>query len=213
MNSDEFGEWSRYHKAAFPGLGEWLRRNPETLDHWQRALTDVDLEAAKECTDQMLSGEIETPRGYSEHVRTVRTRSKELLYAGREESVPSRIDGEQVYSCHLCLDSGYVLVLDPERGGQELLDWARSDRSQPWPASRCTSVACTCLKGERERERLATRSGENQLPPRKIDRYDTTRHFRCNFQYGNPDAIQTKDWEFQGLIDWIERRYEWLPAA
>jgi hypothetical protein len=210
MIDDEFRDWLRYHKAAFPGLGDWLRKNPDTVAHWERALADVDAEAARDATDAMLAGAVETPRGYTEHVRTIRSMAKEIQFADRDDRRPARIDGYVVYDCALCLDSGFVLVLDAEHGGQDLLDWARGDRRQPRPASRGASVACTCATGESKRHAMANRQEPQR--PRQVDRYDRTRHFRLEFQWANTDRVVARDAtiDVQGLLDWVESRYEFL---
>lgn len=206
MTDSEFGRWLMTHKQAFPGVGDWLRKNPDTVRHWQAAMADVDLDAAEQATAEMLRGDIDSPRGYSDHVRAVRQRAKEIRFADREERRPTRIDGQDTYSCHLCRDSGYVLVLDAGQGGQQLLEWARGDRSQPRPAAKTSLVACTCPTGDAQQQQLRNR--RKPLKPREIDRYDATRHFRCEFQWPNVDTIQGLDGT-KGLQDWEADRFNW----
>jgi hypothetical protein len=209
MTDSEFAQWLVIHKQAFPGVGPWLQKNHTTVGHWQAALEDVDFDAAEQATAEMLRGDIDSPRGYSDHVRAVRQRAKEIRYASCEERRPSRIDGQAVFACSLCLDSGFVLVLDPEQGGQALLDWARGDRSTPHPSAKTAVVACSCEIGGEEQQRLRSRrEPQHHLPPREIDRYDERRHFRCDFQWANTDSVVMKEGPvITGLLEWIGDRF------
>jgi hypothetical protein len=211
VNTSEFREWTKQHSAAFPGIRKWFAEHQETVAHWQAAMVDVDLEAARQATCEMLSGDLEAPRGYSEHVRTVRRRAKELqLFGVRAERDFRRIDGEEVFDCALCRDSGFVLVLDSGTG-QALLDWARNGEEGVKPPIKPTSVACECEAGSTQIDSYRTRKPPRE--PREVARYDPTRVFRMHFQWVNLETIELRDGTCcEGLLEWMERKNDWLAS-
>jgi hypothetical protein len=104
-------DWIRYHSDAFPSVGDWIGKHPETVKFWGKAFDGVDLRDAKAATDEMAAGKLDEPKGYSSHPRVISKRAREL---GSARSSGLRVvDGQRVFGCHLCQDSGYVPVVDP----------------------------------------------------------------------------------------------------
>ncbi len=190
MTEQQFAEWIDYHSDAFPGLSDWFGRNQGTVDHWQRAMLDVDLTAAKEATDLMLAGDIDQPRGYSEHVRVIRKNAREIAFMNDQRDRPKPVDGQPTFFCPLCKDRGTVVVLYPESIAA-ILDWLDKPfdvRNQP-PARKTCAVACSCETGTEFLSRCS----------RKLPMYEERRHFRCESQYP----------AYQDVSDWAEDRNDW----
>lgn len=154
MTENDFETWLAYHRAAFPSLGDWLRKHPETLRFWELPFADVDLAHAKAATDEMASGDLDEPRGYSQHARVIAKRARQIGYGRRQSTV---IDGEKTYSCQRCLDEGYFAVVDP-------VHW-RAGRLRP------CHVLCICTAGDRKAE--LRREG----PRRQTPRFDARKMF------------------------------------
>jgi len=167
MNKPEFDDWLAYHCAAFPGVSDWIRKNTpadateeaKPAVHWRRALHDVEILDAKRATDAMLAGELEEPRGYSSHPRVIRRWCRDYAYGQRRQttSIPTRAEGEEVYSCHQCQDSGTIPIVHPYtiqqvRRGVEFGEVR-------WYSCR---VACECERGEKWRNALIKSNGEKR---------------------------------------------------
>lgn len=172
MTSNDFDAWIKYHSAAFPSLKDWLSRHADTIPFWERPFADVDLRDAKAATDEMAAGTLDEPRGYGQHARVIAARARQI---GSARAAATRVvDGQRVYGCPLCLDEGYVAVVDP-------IHW-RAGRF------RDCAVLCTCGEGDR-RANARLSSGHRRQTPRydarrmhAIDRELTIGQQRAEFQ-------------------------------
>lgn len=111
MTKTEFDEWINYHCQAFPKLREDFESNLRSLAQWFNALKRVRLKSAKEATDEMLGDGVK----FGEHVATVKTYAKKHRGIEGEAEAPTKryIDGERVYTCIACQDSGHNYVFSP----------------------------------------------------------------------------------------------------
>ena len=121
MTNIDYGDWIKYHLAAFPALDKWLASTDESPDtirmrnrHWAKALAAISVEEAKRVTDQLVTGEIESPRGWSAHPTVIRKQVSINRRANREYILdkirPQPIDNEDTFSCFQCRDSGLIDV-------------------------------------------------------------------------------------------------------
>lgn len=156
MTSNDVVDWIRYHSDAFPSVGDWIGKHPETVKFWGKAFDGVDLRDAKAATDEMASGKLDEPKGYSSHPRVISKRARELAFARGGQQV---IDGQRVFGCGLCADSGYVPVVDPVhyRNG----------------TFRACYVICTCGTGDQRAHARPIGNGK----PRQTPRYDRSKMF------------------------------------
>lgn len=157
MTKNDFDSWMKYHTAAFPSVGDWLKKHPETIRFWEMALADASVQDAKAATDEMVSGTLEEPKGYTSHPRSIAKRAREISL-GRKSSLRV-VDGEPVYGCSLCLDEGYVPVVDPVH--------FRDGTFRP------CYVLCTCSTGNRKANHRPDGSGKRRETPR----YDRAKMF------------------------------------
>lgn len=161
MTSNDFEAWIAYHSAAFPTIGDWLRKHPETVRFWEKAFDGIDLRDAKAATDEMASGKLDEPKGYSSHPRVISKRARELAFSRGGQQV---IDGQRVFGCGLCADSGYVPVVDPVhyRNGTFLACY----------------VLCTCGTGDQRAHARPSGGGK----PRQTPRFDKSRMFALDLE-------------------------------
>ncbi len=86
------------------------------LELWVEALADVDLENANRCLSRMVRGDVETPTYASEWDKIIATIRKWC----RNNRLPKLTtdvvcqDDERKFHCLDCLDSGTVVVINPE---------------------------------------------------------------------------------------------------
>ena len=115
MNQDEFISWADYHGKLFSGFAKWYaEQDREAVKAWERGLERLSLDAAKQASEEMLHGDLEEPRGYTKHLQSIRRRAYEIDRDNRPaEQGPQFIDGQRVYSCRLCNDSGIVYIYHP----------------------------------------------------------------------------------------------------
>ncbi len=157
MTSNDFQTWVDYHSAAFPAVADWLRKHPETVKFWAKALDGAELRDAKAATDEMATGTLEEPKGYGQHPRVITKRAREI---GSARSGGLRVvDGQPVYGCPLCHDDGFVPVVDPIH--------FRNGTFRP------CYVICTCHAGDQRAYARPTGSGKRRETPR----YDKRRMF------------------------------------
>ena len=102
MTEPEFWEWYSDYAAAFPGVDAKLGAikddaNPKgeaTLKHWLKAFADVELDDAKEVTNQMVMGEIAVIRDFElgTTAAVVRKHAREIFYqrTAKPEEAPWR---------------------------------------------------------------------------------------------------------------------------
>jgi len=160
VTNNDFNEWLQYHVRAFPAVGDWLKKHPDTVEFWANPFGDVNLVDAKAATDAMAAGRIEDPRGYSKHPVVIARHAKELRRASvRQMTGP---DGERTYSCPICLDEGQVGVVNPVH----------------WKAGRFREcfVYCTCPEGDRKQNRVSSDGRRARIRPR----FDHSRMFKWN---------------------------------
>lgn len=122
MTRDEFQKWLDFHHASFPECNTWMLRQKrfpddtqqplDIKDAWREALSDCSLEHCKQATRLLLNGEDEFPTpGFSCHPRTVRRIAKRLANETvKAAEAPRVVDGERVYNCALCLDTGLATI-------------------------------------------------------------------------------------------------------
>ena len=173
MNKSEVIEWINYHSDAFPSVGDWIVKHQEAIRFWEKPFTDVSLDDAKAATDEMASGELDEPRGYSQHPKVIAKRARQIGYGRRQSSAV--VDGEQTYRCPKCLDEGFVAVVDPIH--------YRAGRLRP------CSVLCTCCEGDRKAERRV--DGKRRATPR----YDKRRMCQWDPELSR-EEMQAEDFLF-----------------
>lgn len=177
MIAIDFKDWHAYHQSLFPSVTVWMGKMPEVTGPngepsqqaitaaWARILSDVDLKFAKQASDMLAKGQKEFfDRSFDCHPRTVRHIALELAGAKRRsDKAQKTIDGEEIYDCGYCRDTGIVEVYVPKflewacdafqpgesaRPGERLA-WQRDPRLKERPAGipfSC-SIACTCARG------------------------------------------------------------------
>jgi hypothetical protein len=116
MEREEFNDWLTKHQKAYPALGDWFATLPDTkgtLQIWFDVMKELTKENAIEATMRMIRGVEpivkytnwhDTPRFVVEHSQCVKRES------GGSKFVIRRVDGEPVYACVRCFDSGVVEV-------------------------------------------------------------------------------------------------------
>ena len=151
MNDNEFARWLDHHKGAYPGLGIWIKTNPDQFDHWRRILGQVEYFHAMSATDSMVAGD-DQPKGYGEHPRWLRriataaSGSNVETYERRQEG-PQVVDDRLVAECWRCMDYGIISVLSPACLRRVWND----DRSKH--LSTCV-IACDCQLGQKKARTL-----------------------------------------------------------
>jgi hypothetical protein len=117
VTDKEFHDWFAYHLSCFTGIAAWLDKatkgtsapsRKDILARWYGVLRGVTLADAKAATLQIHSGEVEEPKGFDRHPAAVRRLCKDNT---NEYHGPKRdADGNETFTCALCLDIGYVMV-------------------------------------------------------------------------------------------------------
>lgn len=156
----EFNDWLAYHVRAFPAVGDWIKKHPDTVEFWANPFEDVNLADAKAATDAMAAGKIEDPRGYSKHPIVIARYARELHRANARPVIGP--NGERTFSCAVCCDDGMVAVVDPIHYRKGRL--------------RSCSVYCTCPVGDRKQNRSNADGHRSVVRPR----FDPGRMFPWN---------------------------------
>lgn len=180
MIAIDFKDWHTYHCSLFPAVDGWLTKFPETqrregeptqqavLGAWARVLADVDLKLAKQASDLLAKGQEEfLDRTYDCHPRTVRMIALKLAGSRKKQMA---IEGEEVYDCGACRDSGIVEVWvpkllewavdafdpDDEPPPGTVLSWQRDPRLQDRPKGIPYScvIACNCARGQSKKKAM-----------------------------------------------------------
>lgn len=188
MTATEITDWINYHCAAFPGLRKWLHDNSETLEHWQRALSASDLTAAKQVTDKMLSGELECPKGWSEHVRVVRQNARAFQFQATAVHRPTMHDGEPTYNCATCCDSGLVPIVEPA-SVRAVQEWVTRGEGELRPPVRITHAVCDCRNGEQFSVRFASAARDLKWDRKSVGRYDRQVHVLARDNHPTAEEI------------------------
>lgn len=178
MNEPDFQDWLKRHRAAFPSLDGDLERAAkggtsvtEILRIWFAVLRDVSLADAIDATLRLARGDDEPPRRVDDHARVVRAVARRasgerLRFKKRE---PRIINGQYVYDCHLCSDTGMRTVW------HSLAVAAMYEGKYVEAGNRgCTEltavVACGCERGQA----MMVRGDNGKLEP--MQRFDSSRH-------------------------------------
>lgn len=177
MTQEEFREWLTAHLAAFPSLGEWLRKTPGSSDHWQTALENVSCESCHEATRALVRGDLNwtTQRGWIAQRDIIRDYARELDFGTDDRPVRVMQDGTEVFRCADCRDTGTVSIYFARtmRAVKKRLEEGRNTNPQrylgeqlddgiPGNEIRIGTVACTCDAGEPFRELDAPRHIETE---------------------------------------------------
>lgn len=109
MNKSEVKIWIDYHKSLFP---EWdyasgtAASKKVAFAAYAKALLQVELTDATAASDRMLDGQIKKPFRNEDHLREIVNECR-----GKSFKLPQTqiIDGEKVYACLDCEDSGYKI--------------------------------------------------------------------------------------------------------
>lgn len=162
MTSNDFRDWYAYHSKAFPGVADWIRKHPDTLQFWELPFAGVDLADAKQATKEMATGDLEEPRGFGQHAKTIAKRAREIGFNRQDKT--QAVDGQQVYSCATCFDEGLVAVVDPRY-------WRDG-------TYRACSTYCTCQSGDRKQNRKFLDGHKAIQRPR----FDKQKMFRIDYE-------------------------------
>ncbi len=173
MTPTEFAIFWKEVQLRLPGVAVWIAKQPaeateadgvtqaDIISMWQDELATVSLRDAQWAVLGLYREEIPEPRSWS-RFPVVIARHARTLASGRGETgddaepEPRFVDGEQVYECFLCLDSGWVEVVHRDTQ-QAFLDDPESfalktDKNGRivMGRSRYTCVVlCTCRAGDR----------------------------------------------------------------
>jgi len=181
MTTNDFDSWLNYHSAAFPSVGDWIKKHPETVRFWEMAMAEASVQDAKAATDEMVSGVLDEPKGYGQHPRVIARRARELALA-RKSSLRV-VNGQPVFSCSLCHDEGYVPVVDPVH--------YRNGTFRP------CYVFCTCSAGDSRASRRPTGGGKRRETPR----YDRRRMFALDPEKtGSELKVEFRAWLSGGRV-------------
>lgn len=207
MLRSEFGEWLKYHTAAFTSVGSWLGKMPEegtestpsradVVERWFAALRSIDLVDAKAATDELFAGREAEPRGFDRHPAAVAAIAVQLRRrrAPRRDPEPRRIDGQAAYRCLLCRDTGVVDCWAPEsmRAAHRAV---KGDAEWTGDTIYAVAVACSCDAGDR--------FARNSEP-----RYDAKRWLKIEGSIGESEEQQRL---LNFMSDYGTHAYEWTP--
>lgn len=125
MNRHEFNEWLDHHAARFLGLpvflakhtgGDGMPTKEQVLRAWENTLSHLTLDEALRASNELYAlPEANQPRGFDRHPVVVRE-----LAMNKRRSQPDRgkrrkiVDGQEVFDCLLCRDTGMVIVVHPK---------------------------------------------------------------------------------------------------
>jgi hypothetical protein len=180
MRTEEFQGWLKYHFAAFPEFKKWWMKGDEDeqqvrLEQWMKALSGCSPDGCRSATDAMLAGDIEQPRAYSAHPSAIRLHAKGTEYEDR--SPKFTVEGERVYRCSVCRDTGIVNVIDPRYSKRGIY--------------RDCGAACSCSSGRRWIVGMIKSDGTRTAP---VIKYDESRMFRVPDGIGDADIAAFEQW-------------------
>ncbi len=185
MTTNDFQEWYAYHSKAFPGVADWMKKHPETIRFWEMPFEHVELADAKAASREMVTGDLEEPKGFGQHAKAIARRAREIGFA--RKAAPQAVDGESVYGCPTCQDAGLVAVVDPRayRAGQ----------------FRACSVYCACHAGDVKQNRKFSDGHRAVVRPR----FDSTKMFRLDYEEKASD-------QKAAFAEWLARRIQNHPG-
>lgn len=185
MDATEFKTWFDKHTSAFASLRDWLRRNADCVSSWQECLSDVALSDAIEATRLMNIGDLEAPKGYGDHARSVRKHARELAYRRAEparQREPQFVGDERVYQCADCCDTGWVMVANiwVSKTGKSPIKQFLEGKTNHLPVC---AIACTC----------------DLSNPSEKNRFDSTRMFAIDRAIESErNAAEFRQWWSEG---------------
>lgn len=150
MTGDEFKDWIDYHGKLVSGFRKWYAgQDVETVKVWIEGLASVTLQSAKQASKDMLSGEIESP-AFGRHLAVIRRRAaaieRQAVLAERQstglDNRRESIDGQEVFRCPDCKDSGLVEIYHPVT-----VDLALRGKFDSGDMIRSCACACSCEAG------------------------------------------------------------------
>ena len=174
MTKPEFEIWFKFHCGCFPAVSSWFQDKSKvpdpasTLSAWLGTLSKVSLEAAKKATALMHSGDEDLPRGYSHHPAAIRRVAQQFdrseAQATGADSPTQYIDGQIVYGCQHCQDTGVRFIVSPAT--IERIRNAYGERDQMHGFGGVTQVAaCRCPSGDRHTQTRHTAGKQLQPLP------------------------------------------------
>ena len=184
MVEGEFNQWLEHHIEAYPGLAPWLEENESQTNFWMRTLISVEFEEAVAATDELYAAE-KQPMGYSAHPRAILAIVRRNR--GSKEPDVKYVDGERVFKCWRCEDSGYVSVLSPNT-------LKRLWKDKPNEGLRGCAVLCNCETGNL---RAQMRWKEGRQPPQWKDGHCLLTFLQV---YSVAAAKQISDWQAAHLL-------------
>lgn len=155
MTREEFDAWFERHKEAYPGITAWIRKAPGQMNRWFKALQEFPVHLADRATDEMFSGGIDEPQGFSKHPRAIADFCRKYTKKERSKIMPRTmvIDGQPVYNCRLCLDEGLRDIYRPHT--ERCLLGEKVQVGNRWTSNHYTCVcACTCEVGRERAKNL-----------------------------------------------------------
>lgn len=146
MTPHEFKSWLRDHARLFPGVTKWLKDNGQEKV-WYSTLSGMSASLARDASQRLY----EEPEqiGYTKHP------AKVLEYANAANArsyntaapQPRVVDGEAVYTCYDCEDTGMVSVYRNETIRCELGEARKFNGRMTRVPYRC-AVKCHCAYGQ-----------------------------------------------------------------
>lgn len=113
MRTDEVSEWILYHAKSMSGFGVWL--STQDFDHivslWERPLSGVSIDDAREITHRMVAGEIARP--FADDTAAVVRREASKLRDQRQYRDQEEIRSQRGLECGLCRATGLVTIWHP----------------------------------------------------------------------------------------------------
>lgn len=163
MTETEFNDFIEAHCRRFDGLKVRIA-DEAMLRDWYEALKWVNADDAEAASKRMFSEEELRPRAYHEHpprLRSLASQIKADRLAEADRESMHFVDGERVYNCPSCCDSGFVHnVIAPtyirafQRGevtlerGERQADGKTIHFAKLNPSCVRWTLACHCGKGQ-----------------------------------------------------------------
>lgn len=220
MNNIEFDSWYADFATHYPETKTWLQKQgAPTLRTWKDALSDCLLSDALDATAQCHRGAGPTISGPSQWPAAIRQLCKERENDRREQAgdfAPPPInrprwrDGEETFTCPICLDTDAptVLVLAPHTVRQLLagVPWEECKTPIGGTGIGTVAVACCCQRGVMFAEKVVLKSDATTKKTGQLPVYEAGRMFRMQ----SPSRTEPAD-----LAEWLaglrQRKRERMP--
>lgn len=222
MTKEEFRDWYRHFRAAFPSIATWIGKFPkqatddasqptqtEVLGGWFKTLEKLDLGDVKAATDQLASGDDGMDFAFERTAAKVRSIASNIR-RDRKFIEPKPNDGREArYNCWRCQDTGFVPIVPPKDIETIAETWPEGPPTKFDHQPRCSeavrplrlgrySAACACSKGS---------------PMKGILQFDS--EACCYFPNTTEQAYQdVRDWFAARAVRIAQSRKfnEWEPA-